>query len=100
VASLAYVRAHPELLDGFADELRAARFNSSLVGFTTFQSQAVANGMLRAAAAGQPEAALFERRAKASRRQPLAPPHPSPQPTPTPATTPHLSGTSHRLVSR
>ena len=42
-------REHPELLVGFADEGRAARFNSSLVGFTTFQSQAVLNGMLRAA---------------------------------------------------
>ena len=68
-AALADVRADPKLMEGFLDENRAAEFNSSLVGATTFQSTAVLNSMLRAAAAHQPEAVLYERRAKASRRR-------------------------------
>ena len=61
-------------MEGFTDEASAAEYHSSLIGVTTFQSKAVLNSMLRAAAAGQPEAVLFQRRAK------VPPPLPPPQP--------------------
>ena len=57
-AALAAVRADPSLLRMFTEELTAAMFQSSLVGTTTYQQQAVTHQCLRAAAIGRPELLL------------------------------------------